>query len=151
MKVDKKQCDAIRMGVRDYLLYIARKKHEKFKPFFEKIGDKTYFVTYFNRFEVGRKNRMELNPIVEIKNFNKEYLTTLSRTIIKHRDRRGYAPTLFFFKFVFSGKKPNAEEGRKIAVLLKTLSKNKVHFILTSPLSKDIFPEEGPGPLLMLN
>lgn len=141
MKVDKKQCDAIKMGVKDYLLYVARKKHKKFRPSFKKIGDKTYFITYFNRFETGRKNKMELNPIIEIKDFNKEALTALSRAIIKHRDKRGYTPTLFFLRFVFSHKEPSVGESRKIAVFLKTLLKNKIHFISTPPLSKDILLE----------
>jgi len=142
MKIDKKQCDAIRWLVKQYLLYLARQKHKKIKPFFQQINDKMHFVSYFNRFKVGRKNIMEFNPFIEIKNKNMKKLSSLTESIIKHRDKRGYAPTLFFLNFIFSSNNLNIKTGQKIMSFLKILSDNKIHFFLVSPLPKCIFSKE---------
>jgi len=142
MKLEKNRCDATRWLVKQYILYLARQQYRNIKPFFEQDKNKTYFITYFNRFRVGRKNIMEFNPLIEISKYNLDDLSFLIKSIIKYRDKKGYSPILFFLNFIFSPDNLSLNTGHKIITFLKTLSDHKIHFIITAPLPSCIFSTE---------
>ncbi len=142
MKLDKNRCDASRWLVKQYILCLARQQNINIKPFFEQNQNKTYFITYFNRFRVGRKNIMEFNPFIEISKSNLDDLSLLTKLIVKYRDKKGYSPILFFLNFIFSPDNLNINTGHKIITFLKTLSDHKIHFIITAPLPSCIFSTE---------
>ncbi|GEM_PF-405884 len=148
MQPSKERCKAKKRVVSRYLDYRIEKDFIRIKPFFEEKNGKTVYSIFFNELRVKKAKSLKVleeNPLIEIPVGTD--LELLASTVIKHRDKRQFKPTLFFLRFKFEEKNLHLKIGKEVESFFSKLKKNKVHFKLTRPLPKCIFGSDYTGVL----
>ncbi len=129
MKIDKEICEKRKNEVKKYLLFEARRASSDLRPFFLVKKRQTLLSLWSGAIPISEKE----NPLIEIDPF-KDNLQSIFKKIKKHRDQRGFKPTIFFLRFLSYFPSGNKEIGREILRFLGDLNKERIHFKLTRPL-----------------
>lgn len=132
-------CEIRNRGLEEFVDYKVQKDFIKIKPALEIIGKNLYYSMIFNKFKLHKINNGNVKPNSFIKISTKTNLDFLAKKIIETRNSNGYKTSVFLLSFNLSGKNRNL--GNRIVNFLKILKDNRIFFIVTKPMCKELFGE----------
>ncbi len=133
------RCDARILAFNNLTDYKIQREYFKIKPALEVDGNDLYYSMIFNRFKLSKPDNNKAKPNSYIEITGKTNLTALLKNIIKARNSNGYNTSLFLMSLNISEKYLNRDYGNKVANFLSELKRNRVVFIITKPICRQIF------------
>ena len=131
-----KDCYAIKMLLRKYLMFKIGKHFIRIKPYIEKKDNKLYFSMFFNKLKLNvSKNHQNIKTSSLIRIDNSGNLEKIYRHIVNETNKMSPKTTLFLLSFNMNF---NDYEKRLPAIIkfLRKLKSNRIHFKVTKPLPK---------------
>lgn len=134
------KCPGIKYVFENFINYKIEKEFIKIKPALEIIDDELYYSMIFNRFKLHMVlNEKEVRPNSFIKITKNTDLEILSRNMIKARNSYGYKTCVFLLSFEPSENILNKRFGDRVLEFLNILRREKIFFIITTPLCRHLF------------
>lgn len=134
-------CDARRFAFEKFVHYKIQREFMKIKPALEIVGKNLYYSMVFNKFKLYYINDENVKPNSFIKISGKTNLDTLVKNIINVRNLNGYKTSIFLLSFSLSEENLNRNFGNKIVKFLEELKKNRIFFVVTKPICRQLFGE----------
>lgn len=136
------RCDAIKLAFEKFVDYKIEKEFIRIKPALEMLGKDLHYSMIFNRFKLFQTSSEEVKPNSFIKISGKTNLGMLAKNIIKARDSKGYETSVFLLSLNLSEKNLNKDFGNKVINFLEILKKNRIFFVMTKPVCRQLFGEK---------
>lgn len=135
------ECKDKKKAFESFVDYKIQKELIKIKPALEISGGNLYYSMVFNKFKLRKTNwkNVKFNSLIKIN--GNENLKILTKKIIKARDSNGYKTSVFLLSFDLSEKYLNRNFGNKVVDFLVKLKENRIFFVVTKPLCRQLFME----------